>query len=181
LSRRRRPRRCAHSGRLLQDPLCSDAAWAFKRLPAPPRVMGSRLNSCCWKIAVPIRRLPSHSLFADMASEAYTGRRDRLLPAARCRVNPQGSPKLPHKTQRDDPSRSVKSRSVIAPSCESGPGPAEPPDRAGAHRWCSGWQRSQSVWTDFSKAFRRLMLAAISQAFAYVSAGSQSKVEVARP
>jgi hypothetical protein len=47
--------------------------------------------------------------------------------------------------------------------------PVHPQDSRGAYRCRSGWQRSQSVLADFSKALPRLMPAAISQAFAYVS------------
>jgi hypothetical protein len=51
-------------------------------------------------------------------------------------------------------------------------GPAAPPRHAAAHRWRSGWQRSQSVWTDSSKALRRLTRAAISQVVADSHPGS---------
>jgi hypothetical protein len=41
--------------------------------------------------------------------------------------------------------------------------------RRGAYRCRSGWQRSQSVWADFSKALPRLMPAAISRDIASCS------------
>jgi hypothetical protein len=42
-------------------------------------------------------------------------------------------------------------RSSHSAAVHNSANPARPPDRAATHRWRSGWQRSQSVWTDFSK------------------------------